>query len=74
MLIILVDGKITLYDIDIRGQRCKPSDDAPPEITRVYPNGTLQENDIVMGADTNENATCKYDIIDTDYNLMNYNL
>ncbi|MBW6461477.1 MAG: hypothetical protein K0B07_00290 [DPANN group archaeon] len=45
-------------------------DTTPPQILTFTPTEDQHVNTFNLGATTNENATCKYDTIDTDYSAM----
>jgi|GEM_PF-1883726 len=48
-------------------------DNTPPQILEMWPpiNAIITKNNLELGLVTNENATCKYDTYDTDYDSMN---
>ncbi|MBN2052963.1 hypothetical protein JW756_05645 [Candidatus Woesearchaeota archaeon] len=49
-------------------------DTTPPELTSLQPEGTLTYNLIELKAVTNENSTCKYDVVDVSYDSMLFTL
>jgi len=50
------------------------NDHQAPVISGLSPFGDLENTQVEISCATNEEAVCKYDTIDTDYNLMRYQL
>jgi len=46
------------------------NDTTAPNVISTSPSGSIRDNDTTLIAITDENAVCKYDLGDVDYNLM----
>jgi hypothetical protein len=47
-----------------------PKDATPPTISNLLPAGAVSNPNVTISADTDEDATCKYDTADTAYDAM----